>query len=286
MDMPDFLLIGVAKSGTTSVHHYLKQHPQIAMCRIKEPNFFAMGEHEQEPRCSPGDRPWRAKTLAEYQALFAELPAAKLRGESSPSSFEERARIRIKHYLPDARFICILRQPVEREYSEFAHRQRLGMEMSRDFLRDYLARNQSPAGWYLYRLRDWLQHFQKQQIHICLFEDLLADPARFMAEIYAFLEVDDSFRPDQFKNFNRGLAVRSMLFNKAFVDFLTRTRNIRFLMPKPARRAIKKFVMKKNHTRLPPLDPAIRVELTKPQREDILRLQDLIGRDLSRWLAD
>ncbi|PDV98288.1 sulfotransferase family protein [Candidatus Chloroploca asiatica] len=300
MTMPNFLVIGVAKAGTTSLHAYLNQHPQIAMSQIKEPDFFEYGEVDQPPPASSAPYPYAIQTLTTYQALFADLPTTALHGEASPSNFEARACERISRYLPNAKFICILRQPVDRAYSAFAMHTKRGKEPETDFCRAYqdsarrwqkrfeghlpayACRN---AAWYVERLQDWLARFPRQQLHISLYDDLKDDPVTFVRKVYAFLEVDDSFTPNVSQIYNQGAGIRSTSVNQ-FVRQNNRVKQwIRPWLPQPLRQKITRWLTNLNQVPLPPLDPSLRNELTRPQHDDILRLQDIVGRDLSNWLA-
>lgn len=301
MTMPNFLVIGVAKGGTTSLYTYLNQHPQIAMSAVKEPDFFEFGEVDQPPPLNFAPYPYAVQTLPAYQALFADLPATALRGEASPSNFEARACERISRYLPDAKFICLLRQPVDRAYSAFAMHIRRGKEPETDFRRayqnsacrweqhyegflpPYACRN---AAWYVERLQDWLARFPRRQLHISLYDDLKADPAGFVRKVYAFLEVDESFSPDVSRIHNQGTGIRSQSLNR-FIRQNNRLKQwLRPWMPRPLRQKLTHWMTNLNQSPLPPLDPQLRRELTMPQRDDILRLQGLIDRDLTHWLAE
>jgi hypothetical protein len=297
--MPNFLIIGIAKAGTTSIYQYLAQHPQIAMSSLKEPDFFEFGEHDQSPPSIYPFRSWSVATLTDYQALFTALPATMRLGEASTSNIEARACARISRYLPSAQFICSLRQPVERAYSAFSMQLRRGNEPEPDFRRAYL---DSPrrwagrfelglptyahfdAGWYVRRLIDWLTRFPRRQLHIGLYDDLTAAPVAFMRSLYAFLEVDDRFLPDVSIAHNRGSGVRS-----ARISWLLKRQALRrwvgWLLPRPVRRHLVTSLHQLNRMPIPVLDPGLRNELTRPQQDDILRLQDLIGRDLTHWLA-
>lgn len=300
MSMPDFLVLGPGKTGTTSLYSYLAEHPQISVSAIKEPNFFEFGEPDEPPRPVSPQRAFAVKTLAAYQALFADSHPVKMRGEASPSNIEVRACFRISRYLPTARFICSIRHPVERAYSSFAMHRRDGDEPEADFLlayRDsarrwerrfeealvpYARRN---ARWYVERLRDWFARFRRQQFHIGLYEDLKTDSASYVRSLYGFLEVDDSFIPDLSAVRNQGHGVRSMGVNRFLREDATVKRWLRPWVPGSARRAIVRRLLDLNRAPLPPLDPQIRWDLTLPQRDAILRLQDLVGRDLTHWLA-
>src|SRR5262249_36967074 len=131
-----FLVLGVAKAGTTSLHSYLSQHPQIYMSRMKEPHFFAYGEAPLPAFIGPGVDRLKDRIVATwdaYQTLFAEMNGERACGEVSTTNIMQRACERIKHYLPKARLIVILRQPAERAYSQFLHMRRYGWEPMADF---------------------------------------------------------------------------------------------------------------------------------------------------------
>ncbi len=299
LNMPDFLVIGVAKSGTTSLYAYLNQHPQIAMSAVKEPNFFEFGELDQSPSLTVSPRPSAVQTLSQYQALFANLPAESVCGEASPSNFQARACERIHRYLPDAKFVCLLRQPIDRAYSAYAMHFRSGIELEPDFYRAYQRSSQRwenhleprsnarfHAAWYVSRLQDWFSRFPRQQFHIGLYDDLKADPLGVMRSIYRFLEVDSSFTPNTTQIHNPGIGVRSTWLPRLIGQNIPFKRWARKIVPPPLRQKVVRGLLYLNQAPLPPLDPQLRRELTRPQHDDILRLQDLIGRDLTHWLAE
>jgi hypothetical protein len=298
--MPDFLVIGVAKAGTTSLYHYLAEHPQIHMSPVKEPNFFQFGEPEQEPALGFVPRQRVVSTLPAYQALFAGASEGRICGEASPSNFEVRACCRINHYLPNSRFICILRQPIERAYSEFAMHSRHGWELEPDFRTAYLdtpRRLQQPfeerlpayasrdAGWYVSRLEDWFERFRRHQFSVGLYEDLKADPMTYVQAQYGFLGVDDSYAPDVTQIHNQGTGIRCSRLNRFIRANGLLKRWLRLGIPPLPRKAIVRWLLEVNRTSLAPLDSELRRELTAPQRDSILRLQDLIHRDLTCWLG-
>ena len=112
MTMPNFLIVGAQKAGTTSLHYYLKQHPQIYMSLRKEPHFFE-GMHWDFYR--PGRIMLPVTDLADYQALFEGVTDEKAIGEASASYlYSPKAPTLIKRSIPDARLIAILRNPADR----------------------------------------------------------------------------------------------------------------------------------------------------------------------------
>ena len=125
MAMPNFLIIGAMKSGTTALYYYLEQHPQVYMSPVKEPNFFCSEEN------SDGDF---ATRLGAYQDLFRDVSGEKAIGEASHCYlYEPEAAARIQEYITDAKLIAVLRDPVDRAYSHFLHMVRNGSEPLTDF---------------------------------------------------------------------------------------------------------------------------------------------------------
>jgi sulfotransferase family protein len=264
MTLPNFIILGAAKAGTTALYHYLRQHPRIYLSPLKETNFFAL-EGETLRFCGPGDHDYvnclSITTLEGYQAQFDGVAGETAIGEASPLYlYSPKAVERIRHYVPDARLIAFVRDPVDRAFSAFLHLVRDNREPYREF-RDGLAAEEERirAGWehiwhykrmglYHEQLRRYYDAFPAERIRVFLYKDLRREPRRTLEEIFRFLEVDPDFVPD------------------------TRERyNVTTDLP-PEKR--------------PALRPEVRAELRAYFREDTLRLQDLIGRDLSHWLAE
>ena len=299
--MPNFLVIGVGRAGTTSLYHYLAAHPEIGMSSVKEPNFFEFGEPEQPPPSTILAKNFGVARLDDYQKLFAGMEHFKRRGEASTLNFEARACHRIQSYLPQGKFICSLRHPVDRAYSAFAMWRAAAIEPERDFRTAYTATEQrwhqryerslpaygsQDATWLVQRLTDWLQRFPREQFHIRLYEDLRNDPIRYIHDVYEFLDVDPSFQPDVAHIYNRGMRVRSQRLQRILTQVAPRPNHLRhFPLLAPYARIIR-WVRRLNRAPTALLDPAVRRELTVPQCDAILRLQDLIGRDLTHWLPN
>jgi len=209
---PNFLIIGVQKSGTTSLYHYLNQHPQIGMSSMKEPHFF-LAETLKKWQYYPGQkvRLWhnRVTSVQTYQKLFDPLGHQKAIGEASVwYLYRSRAAAKIKHYLPEAKLIAILRDPAERCFSDYKQGLTFGYETRSDFYEAILAdqeRFQSdpsatfhyvPQGFYYQQLKSYLKLFDHQQIRVYFYEDLKKNPEWMLRDIFRFLEVDVNFVPD------------------------------------------------------------------------------------------
>src|SRR4051794_536419 len=131
MALPDFLVIGAPKAGTTALHAALAEHPDLFMSHVKEPKLF-LTEGPPPTRGGPGDAQtyrehvWRRP---DYEALFDGAPDGSLRGESTPFYLHDAdAQRRIRRLVPRARLIAVLRDPVERAHSNWAHLWSAGLE--------------------------------------------------------------------------------------------------------------------------------------------------------------
>jgi hypothetical protein len=211
----------------------------------------------------------------------------------------ETAAPRILHYLPDVKLFAVLRNPVDRAYSNFQQAVRQGREPLADFQtvldleNERIRQNWSPLFWYKHNGLYWRQlsefyaRFPRDQIRIYLYDDLSSDAAALMAEIYRFLGVDPRHRPDVSMKYHPSGIPRF----RPLYGFLQGVRNrIRFLdrvLPASVRNPIHTAVRDGLLGPAPSMSPIIRKELMEYYREDILRLQDLLRRDLKAWtIAD
>jgi hypothetical protein len=295
--MPNFLVIGAGKSGTTALHRYLRQHPEIYMSTPKELRFFPFEDRPPDFR-GPGDKEdmeTAVKTIEDYQARFTEGARFPARGESSPLYlYYLRAAERIRHHIPDAKLIAILRHPADRAYSQFLMKRRDGREHLN--FGDALAAEEQRItngwshhwhyrrrGFYAAQLRPYFDLFKREQFRIYLYEDYVADPVGLMQDIFRFLNVDDSFVPDVSVRHNVSNVPRS----RALQTFLTEPRAVKNLfksfVPASWSRRVGDRLRRHNITK-PPLPEKLRRQLIETYREDITELQRMLGRDLSHWL--
>jgi hypothetical protein len=288
MTMPNFLIIGAMKSGTTALYYYLEQHPEIYMSPVKEPNFFS-----QENAVDT------VTHIETYQYLFRGASGKKAIGEASHSYlYEPRAAAEIRRYVPEAKLIAILRNPIDRAYSHFLHMVRSGTEPLDDFaqalreeevgihkgrtFQDYIGR-----GLYYNQLKRYFGTFSREQVRVYLYEDLSGAPISTVQDAFRFLKVDDSFVPDvslrrnvsghpRYKTLDRLLRSQSRIKHAAKI----------YLPAKLRWRFSKAFddLKTRNLIEPPPVRSEVRRQLIRVYREDILNVQELIHRDLSGWL--
>ncbi|MEL6604276.1 MAG: sulfotransferase [Cyanobacteria bacterium J06614_10] len=301
--MPDFLIIGAPKSGTTSLYHYLAQHPQIFMSPNKEPHFFAFEGEQPNFTGSGDDQAWintrSVVTLPAYQQLFSAAEPGQKCGEASTMYlYLEKSCDRIFHHLPNVKLIAFLRHPVDRAYSHYKHLRRDGREWEGDFgiamekEAKRIQQNWSPAwhyrqiGLYSEQIKRYQYKFSPEQLQIYLYDDLLKNPQAVYRSIFKFIGVDADIDIDVSQRHNTTTAVRK---NKLLHDFLIKPNGLktvlRQVIPAQIRQPLSAKVYRKNATTIPSLSASQRAELTCQFESDILRLQDLIKRDLSQWLS-
>ncbi len=298
--MPNFLIIGAARSGTSSLYEYMNQHPDIFFSANKEPLFFAFDGDKVDFK-GPGDnRQVNIKTvteLASYQDLFSHVTTEKAIGEASADYlYAEKAPECIHHYIPDAKLVAVLRNPVERAYSSFLYTIRDDREPLRDFAEALAQEDERVAAhweyiWHYRRMGYYYQHlsryyrlFNRSQIRIYLNEDLRQDTLSVLRDAFAFLEVDDTFKPDISIAYNEGGFPRRKLLNR----LLTRQSRFKsFLRPFMPAFIMKNYIqLKYKNLDKPELSGELKLELARAYKDDILKLQDLIQKDLSSWLHE
>lgn len=299
MTLPNFLIVGAAKAGTTSVHAYLQQHPQVYMCPVKETNFFAFEGEEINfvGGISPGYLANFVTNINDYRAQFQGVNHEIAIGEACPAYlYLPQAVERIKHYLPEVKIIIILRDPVERAYSHFLHHLRDRLVPYTDFEQAIQLESQRIAdnwwwdyhyvqvGLYYQQLTRYFANFEPQQIKITLYKDLKADSLAFIQDIFEFIGVERQFVPDLSAKHNATGIPR----HKALDALLKESNPIKtlyqLLLPAKLRQPITARIAQSNPLYKPHLTPAVRHNLLELYQADILKLQTLIQQDLSHWL--
>lgn len=296
MTWPNFLVIGAARAGTTSLYHYLGQHPDVYMSPIKEPNYFAVRDMDH-PLAGPGDQGWFQNSVSDtdrYLQLFQGVEGERAIGEASPTYMHyEPAAEAIQETLPDVRLLAILRDPAERAFSHYRHHVREGREVIANFQEALEAERERldrgwfwprylTAGFYHRHLRRFADLFAREQIKIVLYADFARDPHRVMRDVYSFLDVDRDFEPDVDHSYNRTGKPRFSWLD----DLLGKKYPFRSLVEpvvpawlRSAFRRLKNWNLRDSNGP----SPADRRVLLDVYREDIVRLEEWLGRDLSDW---
>jgi hypothetical protein len=290
--LPNFIVVGAAKAGTTALYWYLAEHPGVFMSPVKETNFFAYGV-DQHGRLLYGDpdvHRFPIKSLPEYERLFDKAGTATAIGEASPIYLEcPQAASRIRQLIPAARIICSIRHPVDRAYSDYLmYLRRRGRQF--DPTRELGA----TAAWarpdsrwmqvsrYAEQLSRYFAVFPRDQIFVILFDDLKRGSLEVTQNTYRFLDVDPGFVPD----FSTPHALGGVPANRLLERLLTSSTlgvAARPWVPKGAINWVKRL-RSRNMRQAPPLPGELKRELASHFRDDIKKISDLIGRSLDHWL--
>ncbi len=290
MKLPNFLILGAQKAGTTSLYQYLGQHPQVYMSPIKEPNYFSFGGLTDSQRGVISRRV--IEPLSEYQKLFHGAQSEIALGEASPTYLLcERAAGRIRQVVPQAKLIAVLRNPVDRAYSHYAfNRKWLAEKLSfRDAIKAEAARSQTvyryrfdylQRGLYYRQLSAYFKLFPKNQICVLLYDDMCKNPAHFLKEVFAFLEVDENFKPNLSVRYNVSGIPRGAITRAIIRTARPLRRWLEANLPAPLLSRAAQSMLRRQT-----IEVADRAQLAEYFREDISRLEELIQCDLTAWLA-
>lgn len=297
MNLPNFLIIGAAKSGTTSLYSYLNQHPQIYFSPFKEPRFFALEGltiDYQGPAQVINEK--AINTIDEYQKLFSEVEDQIAVGEASTLYlYSKDAPQKIKQYIPDVKLIAILRNPIDRAYSSYSHLVRDGFEtlsfkQALEEEKQRIDRNWPPLwhyqqrGFYYQQLARYYDIFPSEQIRVYLYDDFIRNAKKVTVDIFNFLGVDADFTANTSQKMN----VSGVPKNKAFHKIITQDNPLKSLvkqlLPQDLRKQLYKKIKSSNLEKQSAMSSEVRRQLADTYQEDINKLEKLLDRDLSSWL--
>lgn len=300
--LPNFLIVGAAKAGTTSLYHYVKQHPEVFMSKVKGPHFIS-AQFKEIPENGINDSLVEryVTDFHDYCRLFEGAAGKKAIGEASSENlyYYKDAVTYIHQFFGDPKIVIILRNPVERAFSAYVNlvrdqREFLSFE---DALKQEKQRIQDnwnviwyykDSGFYAAQVKAYQEQFR--DVQVCLFDDLKDRPLDLMRDLYDFLEVDPAFVPDTSLTYNISGIPTSRLLNRLFVKKYTRWQKIargvgEWILTEQGWAALRERLRAKILVK-PRMKPETKRDLEQMYSEDILRLQTIIGRDLSHWLND
>lgn len=293
--LPDFIIAGATRSGTTSLYYYLKQHPEIGFPSLKEPRYFSSIDLNL-PQKGPGDNTVDQKLILDfetYENLFSSLSGVKRIGEASSEylSHYDQAAAEIKKMLGDVQILLILRNPVERAYSAYNNLKRDGREFE-TFENAIMKEEERIAdnwdimwaykyvGLYYEQVKKYLETFSK--VKILIFEDFAKNPQKELKEIFQFLNVSPDAGIDTETIYSKSGEPK----NKIIAKLADRKNPLIYFIRTTAFKLIPRKYFEKVAGNL--FLKSEMLEKTKKYlhnyyEKDILNLEKLIKRDLSIW---
>jgi Sulfotransferase family len=249
---PNLYIVGAAKSGTTSLYHYLRQHPDVFMPSYKEPHFFSRVKPKPELEVFLK----HISGEAEYLNLF-DKTSAKIIGEASTSYlWDKDTPQRIAQVAPDAKIIIMLRQPVERAFSHYLNNVREAYE-KRDFhqaiLEDLQATEKGwgisslyvDLGYYCEQVERYLTVFGKN-VHVIFFEEFTKDIPAQVEQVFKFLEIDPGYARKVEPEVRNPYARPSSGLSKWLLGTPAVRRLVRALSPASLRPMLRSLLLKKD----------------------------------------
>lgn len=210
---PNLFVVGATKGGTTSLHNYLKAHPQIFMSEPKEPGYFL------------GPTISKFKTLDEYLEIFEGSHQYLIRGESSTgyTHYPNKMGVarRIHEFNSSAMIIYIIRDPIERTISHYWWNVRWEGEKRDPYLAILKDNFYQNVSYYALQINQYLKFFSKNQIKILTLESLKKDPFGTLKELFTWLGVDSSYVPT---NLNKKYNSTPKIITKSRINVLERLR--------------------------------------------------------------
>lgn len=284
MPWPNFIICGMKKAATTSLYEYLRQHPDIYMSPIKEPKYFLFDPEDSFFVDAPRSK-YPVRTQEEYLAMFDGVRNERAIGEASPSyAISDRARQQILATIPNAKLIFSLRNPTDRLYSAYQMGVRGGaFTMSFD---EYANSGSQHLSNFTYTrfLRPWIEDFDRARLKFVLAESLKHSVLDEVAQLYRFLDVDDTYVPARLKQHNPGGIPKNKQLNQV-IHYLRKhpyKASLTAALPSVARTAFTR-IYTGNLAKAPAMSQKTRSFLDDYFENDITELSELTGLDLSIW---
>jgi hypothetical protein len=298
MTLPNLLIVGAEKCGTTALFAQLGAHPQVFMAVQKEPSYFLASDPLFVSQKMPGGEHPYVRTLAEYEALFDGTQSYVVRGEASPCYlYSKVAPAKIHEAVPDAKIVIMLRNPAERAYSQFLYNVRQGWEPEGQTFESALAledervaANEMWAFHYVRRSRycEQVRRYAElfgDRVRVWLYDDYSRDPAGVLSELQVWLGIERGLPADLHERHNPTSLHRSSLVHRLTERPSPVQSLAKRLLAPDTRAAMLRRIRSWNEWRpQPPVDSMMRV--TRCCAADIESLAALIAPDPRIWLRN
>jgi len=297
---PNFFIVGAPKSGTTSLYHYLKQHPEVCIPE-KEPRFFIKDSifavSEKDPI-----KPYllRSSVLNEndYFDLYKDKSEKILCDSSTQYLYHyEEVIPKIKALTNEPKILILLRNPIDRAFSNYQHNlssvEKLSFEAALEEEQER-QHQQFNSFWYYKHLSLYSKQVIAYQnafknVKVLFFENFISDINGTLSEIFEFLEIDSSFVPSHFMINKKSTGVPKIKWLNDFLQYFSKLRFIKTvfytLFGKKNTKLFRELVMRKNLTKSKAgIDQALRLKLESFFSEDVKKLKEVLPLHTVNWL--
>ena len=279
----NLFIVGTPKAGTTSLHHYLNEFPEILMSIRKEPDFFSDREIQEQGLYYGTSR---INTLSKYNSLFSSWIDEPIIGEASVSYlFYPDVPERIKLYNENSKIIIMLRNPIERAFSHYLMDYRLGLT-SNSFEEEFDKKETLNfqqyfvLGNYFHQVKRYLNSFGKENVHIIWYSDFKENTANELNKVISFLGLNTDFKLD-FNKIHNSFSMPKNNFIRKIYSIVWLRKTLSFLLPENLLIYIKTVLF--NKVNKPKLSDRTRELLYEYYLPDIERLEELLSVNLSQW---
>ncbi len=289
---PNLFIVGAQKSGTSSIHEYLNQHPQIFMSPLKEPGYFHGNVSKYtEPRVIRNEEIYLNQFKKVKNEIFIGESTSYLQDPDSPKLIAEK--------IADCKIIIVLRDPIQRLFSHYFHHVRSGIEkrsfsemIREDSYTDYDLNckyneknrdipNIVQRGFYSNQIARYYDTFDKKNVKIFIYEDFQRNYKKLIEEILKFLGLNLNFDFDEI-TYNAFQVPKDGFGKSIFLNKTLRELGSRIFSPKTRSKLAKKIIYEKNPEK-PNILPEDRKFLENLYYNDVLRTQRILGKSLP-WL--
>ena len=285
----DFFIVGSPKAGTTSLYHYLNEHPQVEMSSQKEPNYFSdlAIQHQQIYYYTK-----RVNQLERYHELFKNKSQNMIFGEGSVSYlFYKNVAADIKEYNPKAKIIIMLRNPIDRAFSHYLMDYRLGFVT--ESFEDIINKKSSHKNAHLFyqqyievsqytkQIERYIKEFNIHQILFIDYEDFKDDAGKVVKRVYNFLGIESGFKAEINKKYNTFTMPNNKCIRFLY-SFIPLRKSLSYLIPQVVINSINNVFFKKD--KQSELLSNTRKQLKQFFSEDVKALSLLLNKDFSKWI--
>ena len=308
MKKPNFFIVGQMKSGTTALHNFLGQHPQVFMSRVKEPHFFCSDFHLESDQHHRKHLFFDFREESSYLQLFAKAKVEKAVGESTANYlYSSVAAEKIHNFNPGAKIIILLREPAEFLYSLHSHYVKFTEENEPDFSTALALETERKQGKYtsprimspsfLYysqrvqyyqQVKRYYDQFSSEQIKVVIYEDYKSENDRIYQEILEFLGVETNFTPEYATvNLNKEVKFKAInnLVNNPLIKNISKN-----LLSQEFNEFVRDNIVEKLLWHQSPkatMPEEIKTQLRKQYQTQVVQISELLGIDLvAKWGYD